>query len=104
MACPFAQLSPLLLLSFLALFFQFGASFFSPKPLMASLQRGRSFSGEEENHHRTGLLVVRLVFLAPRYRGPVAEFPPLSCDEGVLDHFAVFFILFPFFLYFFTWK
>lgn len=46
MACPFAQLSPLLLLSFLALFFQYGASFFSPKPIVASLHRGRSFTGE----------------------------------------------------------
>ncbi|CAM9247751.1 unnamed protein product [Scytosiphon promiscuus] len=44
MGCPFAQLSPLLLVSCLVLFFQFGASFFSPKPLLASLQRGRSLS------------------------------------------------------------
>lgn len=48
MACPFAQFSPLVLLSLLALFFQFGASFFSPKPFMASLQRGRSLAGEEK--------------------------------------------------------
>lgn len=46
MGCPFAQLSPLLLLSCLVLFFQFGASFLSPKPLLASLQRGRSLAGE----------------------------------------------------------
>ncbi|CAN0016817.1 unnamed protein product [Ectocarpus sp. 6 AP-2014] len=44
MGCPFAQLSPLLLLSCLVLFFQFGASFLSPKPLLASLQRGRSLT------------------------------------------------------------
>lgn len=47
MACPFAQLSPLVLLSLIALFFQFGASFFLPKPLAASLHRGRALAGEE---------------------------------------------------------
>ncbi len=46
MGCPFAQLSPLLVLSCLVLFFQFGVSFLSPKPLLASLQRGRSLAGE----------------------------------------------------------
>lgn len=45
MACPFAQLSPLLLLSFLVLFLQYGASFFSPKPLLASIHRGKSLVG-----------------------------------------------------------
>lgn len=63
MACPFAQLSPLLLLSFLVLFFQFGASFFSPKPLMASLQRGRSFSGERASQpHQASMYDLRLAF------------------------------------------
>lgn len=47
MACPFAQLSPLVLLSLIALFFQFGASFFLPKPLAASFHRGRALAGEK---------------------------------------------------------
>lgn len=54
MGCPFAQLSPLLLLSCLVLFFQFGASFFSPKPVLASLQRGRSLTGKGERAGRGG--------------------------------------------------
>ncbi|CAN0210700.1 unnamed protein product [Ascophyllum nodosum] len=52
MACPFAQLSPLLLLSFLVLFLQFGASFFSPKPIIASLHRGRSMAGSTSSRSR----------------------------------------------------
>ncbi|CAM9091870.1 unnamed protein product, partial [Pylaiella littoralis] len=67
MGCPFAQLSPLLLLSCLVLFFQFGASFLSPKPLLASLQRGRSLSASSSSAATAS--PTRAVSPPPHHRG-----------------------------------
>lgn len=75
MACPFAQLSPLLLLSLLVLFLQYGASFFSPKPLLASLHRGRSISGQSRCWENLSFYTSRAWFynflMGVHVRGPI---------------------------------